>query len=79
MEKDLYYLMENPNSPNKELHIFKNDEDKCFCKKLSFRETSVTNNSAPVTKSEMRFLCAKKGEKVCGTCVSKLYGNFSEN
>ena len=79
MEKDLYYLMENPDSPNKELHIFKNDENKCLCKKLSFHKTSVTNDSDTVTKSEMRVLCADKGEKVCGVCVSKLYGNFSEN
>lgn len=66
MEKDLYYLMENPDSPNKELHIFKNNENKCLCKKLSFHKTSVTNDSDTVTKSEMRFLCADKGEKVCG-------------
>lgn len=50
-----------------------------FVKKLSFHKTSVTNDSDTVTKSEMRFLCADKGEKVCGVCVSKLYGNFSEN
>lgn len=34
MEKDLYYLMENTDSPNKELHIFKNNENKCLCKKI---------------------------------------------
>lgn len=79
MEEDLYYLIRNPSSPSGELHIFKNDENKCLCKKLSFRETSVTNDSDTITKSEMRFLCAKKGEIICGTCVSKLYGNFSEN
>ena len=49
MEKDLYYLMENPDSPNKELHIFKNKEDECFCEKLSIHDARKINVSEPKT------------------------------
>ena len=62
MEKDLYYLMENPDSPNKELHIFKNKEDECFCEKLSIHDAWKINVSEPKTEREMRFLCADIGE-----------------
>lgn len=76
MEKDLYYLMENPDSPNKELHIFKNEEDECFCEKLSIYDARKINVSEPKTEREMRFLCADIGKKVCGICIAELYGDY---
>lgn len=76
MEEDLYYLMRNPSSPNGELHIFRNDEDKCFCEKLSIRNAQRTNASELKAEREMRFLCADIGKKVCGICVAELYGDY---
>ena len=76
MEKDLYYLMENPDSPNKELRIFKNKEDECFCEKLSIHDARKINVSEPKTEREMRFLCADIGKKVCGICIAELYGDY---
>lgn len=76
MEKDLYYLMENPDSPNKELHIFKNKEDEYFCEKLSIHDARKINVSEPKTEREMRFLCADIGKKVCGICIAELYGDY---
>ena len=68
--------MENTDSPNKELHIFKNNENKCFCEKLLIHDALKINISEPKTEREMRFLCANIGKKVCGICVAELYGDY---
>ena len=72
---ELYYLMKNIDDD--ELHIFAGESNKCICKKLNLDNTVEIEDSDKIfDETEMRNLCAKKGRKVCGTCIASLYENF---
>ena len=77
----VYTLKENKNT--NEYHLFKatmNLDNKCtpslnsICKEMS-KDNSKGNKFACLNEKDARLECAKIGRKVCGTCVSNLYGN----
>lgn len=76
---EFYYLMQNRNNRSNELHIFAGESDISICKKLNIKDaTDIQDSDKIVDENEMRELCCEKGRQVCGTCVSSLYGNFSQ-
>jgi len=79
MAKDAYTLKRIKNT--EELHLFKGEftEEDCtagqfsLCGQIS-KDDSDGNIFACKTEEQARIECAKIGRKVCGTCVSNLYG-----
>lgn len=77
MKDKFYYLMQNCNNRNNELHIFAGESDKSICKKLNIEDAiDIQDSDKILDENRMRKLCYKKGRQVCGTCISSLYGNF---
>ncbi|MGG8497169.1 hypothetical protein ACQY1Q_12190 [Tenacibaculum sp. TC6] len=78
---DAYTLKEKKNT--KELHIFKGimtsegctSNSTSICGKMQ-KTQSQGNIFTCNDEVEARIKSAKKGRKVCGTCVSHLYSNY---
>lgn len=67
-----------------ELHLFEGQmtENACtaaalsICRKMNRKEESAGWQFSCKDEEEARVLCANKGRKVCGTCVSHLYTTY---
>lgn len=87
--KNLYSIQKYENT--NEWHIFVSNKgekkDDCLlskqsiCKKMKYTDTHIPENDKSellcLSEEAVRHLAAKLGRKVCGICVSNLYGTFN--
>lgn len=82
MKDKFYCVMENPNNPNKELHIFEVNEKSrevvhhSLCNHINYNNCKEpTDVNDAYDKQGLIHFCAKKENQMCGICMSVLYGN----
>lgn len=82
MKDKFYCVMQNQNSRNNELHIFKvfektgNIACQSLCNRINYINCKEpTNDNNVYDKQGLIRFSAKKEKQMCGICMSVLYGN----